>query len=259
MNAQSELIEAGPIAQAAPAPAIQALPVTMQALLRAIDSEADLERLEKLMQLHERWEANEARKAFSAAMARFRSEQMVILKTKWVDIPNGPKYFHAELSNVCEAVIPALSKYGLRHQWIPKQREDHMVEITCRITHELGHFEDTTLFGPPDTTGKKNPIQEIASTVTLLERYTLLSAVGLAAKGMDTDGRVPEEAEQAAPADYENWKADARAIADEGAERLKALWDKTPKDIRIHVVRADLPYWEDLKARANKISKENSK
>lgn len=243
----------------APAAAPLDLPTTvsptMQALLRAVDSGADLERLEKLMQLHERYEANEARKAFSAAMARFRSEQMTILKTKWVDIPNGPKYFHAELANVCEAVIPMLSKYGLRHQWIPRQREDKQIEVTCRITHELGHFEDTVLFGPPDNSGKKNPIQEVASTVTLLERYTLLAAVGLAARGMDDDGRGgKKESTEEAPPDYENWKADARAIADEGSERLKALWDKTPKDIRLHVVRVDLPYWEDLKARAKKVT-----
>lgn len=256
---EAELMNPGPVVYSNGAPAAPVLlPPTMQALMRAIDSEADLERLDKLMQLHDRWEANEARKAFSAAMARFRAESMTILKTKWVDVPNGPKYFHAELHNVCEAVIPNLSKHGLRHQWIPKQIEGGMIEVTCRITHELGHFEDTTLFGPPDSSGKKSPIQEVASTVTLLERYTLLAATGLAARGQDTDGRKPlPEADK--PGDYENWKADATAIADEGSARLKDLWEKTPPDIRRFVTKSDASWWADTKAKAEKITQREGK
>jgi hypothetical protein len=239
-----------------PAREVQELPATMQALMRAIDSEADLERLEKLMELHERFEAGQARKAFSEAMAEFRSEQMTILKTKLVDIPGGAKYFHAELANVCEAVIPALSKYGLRHQWIPRQREDKSIEVTCRITHRLGHFEDTTMFGPPDVSGKKSPIQEVASTVTLLQRYTLLAATGLAAKGMDTDGNVPKTGVTLEePGDYMRWAADAEAIADEGSARLNELWKKSPEDIRTYTIVARKSWWNDMKAKAEKADK----
>ena len=57
----------------------------------------------------------------------------------------------------------------------------------------MGHSEETTLKAPPDTSGSKNSIQAIGSTVTYLERYTLLAATGMAAAGMDNDGRFADE------------------------------------------------------------------
>ncbi len=60
--------------------------------------------------------------------------------------------------------------------------------MTCILTHELTHSERTSLTAKPDQSGKKNPIQAIASTVSYLQKYTLLAITGLAAQGMDTDG-----------------------------------------------------------------------
>jgi hypothetical protein len=49
---------------------------------------------------------------------------------------------------------------------------------------------------PPDASGGKNTIQQIASTVTYLQRYTLLAITGVATKGQDDDARgaQPEQA-----------------------------------------------------------------
>jgi hypothetical protein len=43
--------------------------------------------------------------------------------------------------------------------------------------------------GCADATGNKNPVQQIGSTVTYLQRYTLLAATGLATSDSDDDGR----------------------------------------------------------------------
>jgi ERF superfamily len=257
---EAPLLDHEPMQVLRPEAAAQLVP-TMQMLLRAVDSGADLKRLEKLMELHERYEANEARKAFSAAMARFRSEPMEILKKKYVDIPGGAKFHHAEIGEVCDAIIPAMSKHGLRHQWITAQRADGMVQVTCRVTHELGHFEDTTLFAPPDDSGKKNLVQQVASTVTYLERYTLLAATGTAAKGIDTDGADPSGGDKVtltAPDDFQRWAADAEAVADEGSERLQAIWKRTPEDIRTYTIVARKSWWEDMKAKAAKVDRKAS-
>ena len=70
-------------AQAAPA-------VTPMAMLQlAIEKGAGLEQLEKLMALQERWEANEARKAFVAAKAAFKQEPLRITKNKTVSFGRG--------------------------------------------------------------------------------------------------------------------------------------------------------------------------
>lgn len=237
---------------------------TLLAYLRAAETGADLDRLEKLMDLHERWEDRQARNAFTLAMSKFKSEVMQVWKTKHVDVPGGAKFNHAQLADYCDAAIPNLSKYGLRHRW--KTQQDVSVTpmritVTCIISHELGGDEETPLFGPPDTLGNKSPLHAIASTVALLERYTFAAATGLAAREMDGNPKgtgvtdPPGSTGPTAPTDYDNWKADARAIADEGSTRLQDLWSKTPADIRRFVVSNDGAWWADMKKLAAKASK----
>jgi len=49
----------------------------------------------------------------------------------------------------------------------------------------------------PDTSGSKNSIQAVGSTVSYLQRYTLYSILGLASKDADTDGNNRVSFEQA--------------------------------------------------------------
>lgn len=157
----------------------------------AVQQGADLDRLEKLMALQERWEANQARKAFVDAMAEFKQHPIEIFKTKNVHFTSSKgavDYNHAELSDVCDAIVPALAKVGVSHRWDVKQ-EDGQVVVTCLLTHRQGHSESLTLRGPKDDSGTKNNLQAIASTVTYLQRYSLLSITGSATKSMrDDDG-----------------------------------------------------------------------
>lgn len=164
-------------------------PTPAMMLQAAIERGTDMDQLTKLMDLQERWEANEARKAYVRAMAEFKSEPLTVTKSKTVSFGSGNKtaYTHATLANVVDAVVAALSKHGLSHRWETKQ-ENNTVTVACVITHEMGHSERTQLSASPDASGSKNPIQAIGSAVTYLQRYTLMAATGLAAKDMDDDG-----------------------------------------------------------------------
>jgi hypothetical protein len=161
----------------------------MDLLRMAVSQNFDIDKLEKLMALQREWEANEARKAFVAAMNAFKQNPPEIIKNKHVKF-GQTEYDHATLDAVCRAVIEGLSQHGISHRWRPEQG-DGWVKITCILMHDLGHCEETSLIGPPDNSGSKNAIQAISSTVTYLERYTLLAATGLAAANTDTDGRAP--------------------------------------------------------------------
>lgn len=155
----------------------------------AVKGGADLEKLKGLLELQERWEANQARKAYHEAMAKFKADPPKIEKDKSVSFGSGKAaYKHATLGNVTEKITKALSKFGLSASWRTKQNGH--TEVTCRITHILGHFEETALAAPSDTSGSKNAIQAIGSTITYLERYTLLALTGLATFDQDDDGWV---------------------------------------------------------------------
>jgi len=165
-----------------------AAPTPMELLRIAMSQGADIEKLEKLMGLQERFEKNEARKAFVAAMKQFKANPPVILKNKHVHYPTKAggvvDYRHATLDNVCNEVIPALSAVGISHAWKVAQDKE-FITVICVLTHELGHSEETQMMGSPDTSGDKSPLKAVSSTVTHLQRYTLLSACGLAASNDD--------------------------------------------------------------------------
>ena len=185
--------------QSAQAPALRAdgnLAMTnrqpVDLLTIAVERGASLEYLERLIALKERNDANEARQAFVLAMTGFKREPLDIFKRKQVGYTTKDGEFvgykHAELADVADVVVPAMARHGLSHRWEVRQ-ESNRIHVKCIVTHERGHSESVELDGAPDSSGKKNGIQQVASTVTYLQRYTLLLATGLATKDQkDDDG-----------------------------------------------------------------------
>src|SRR4051812_30359542 len=72
----------------------------MQMLAIATSKGYDVATLEKFMELADRYEKNEARKAYVEAMAAFKAEPTRIFKTKDVSIPGGAHFKHAVLADV---------------------------------------------------------------------------------------------------------------------------------------------------------------
>lgn len=165
-------------------------PVAM--MEKALSAGAGLEQLEKMMVLQAQWEEREAKKAYVVAMAKFKANPPDIEKDRRVSYTtkNSGKteYNHATLANVTQKINSALSEYGLSAAWTTKQ-DNGLIAVTCTITHEMGHSESTSLSAKPDETGGKNSIQAIGSTVSYLERYTILALTGLATREQDDDGR----------------------------------------------------------------------
>ena len=123
------------------------------------------------------------------------------------------------------------------------------MKVTCRITHRDGHYEETSLFGPVDGSGNKNPIQAIGSAVTYLQRYTLKAAVGIAASQDDDAqeaGRKADPAPRQQPQDntravFAGFESEVRS-AGNGA-MLQAIWKRIEgstlaQDLRDELVAA---------------------
>lgn len=150
----------------------------------------DLDKVEKIIELQERFEANEARKAYNQAMADFKANAPTILKDRKVGFntqKGKTNYSHATLGNVTQTINSELSKYGLSAAWKTTQK-DNSVTVKCTITHCMGHSDSTELTAGADNSGSKNSIQALGSTITYLERYTILGLTGLATHDQDDDG-----------------------------------------------------------------------
>ena len=205
-------------------------------LLRiALESGADLDRLERLMDLQAKWEAGEARKAFVQAMTEFKAEPLTIFKRKEVGYTTKEGdfvgYKHATLSDVCDVVVPAMARHGLSHAWQIRQDNGRVI-VSCTVTHRAGHCETVTMDAAPDSSGKKNAIQQIASATQYLQRYTLLAVSGMSTKDQnDDDGRATGDGDEPRTPEAEKFEAMLTAFREaamQGSAALRKHYDKNP-------------------------------
>lgn len=203
------------------------LPVNqpMRLLELAISNNADVDKLEKLMALQERWDSEQSRKAYFTALADLQSELPVIrkLKTASFDTRSGGKmsYNFASLDDISEQIKPYLQKHGFSYRF-EQDFQNNAILITCIVTHKSGHSERCSMPGGADTSGNKNALQQAASTVTYLRRYTLTGALGIATADQDIDGRM------AYNGDMNNKNSDLITDENEAAlqDHLNAVEDK---------------------------------
>jgi hypothetical protein len=189
-----DVIEMAGVQQAS-ALAVAAPATPADIVLYAMKNGGSIAEIREFMQLQREWEADQARKAYVADMAAFKLDPPEIVKDKLVGYKNKDGsvtgYTHATLGNVTGAIIEGLARHGFSHRWDTEQKGADII-VTCILTHKLGHSESTTLNAAKDDSGKKNSIQQMASTITYLQRYTLLGATGLATRDQDDDGATAE-------------------------------------------------------------------
>lgn len=211
----------------------------MDLITAASNSNASIEQMERLFDLQLRWEENEARKEFNVAFANFKAEGVRLIKNKRVHFETQKgktDYKHSELGYICDMVIPLLSKYGLSHNWTTSQAGND-VTVTCKVSHSRGHSESTSLTANPDESGGKNKIQAVGSTVSYLQRYSLLCALGLATNASDDDGNGGKQKQKPQVSDNDPHVKALRACTT--LEGLQAEWAAIPN--------ADRPKYSTIK------------
>lgn len=220
MSAEPIRGEVVPIAQ----PTAQAI-TPMDMLDRAVANGAGIDVLTKLMDLQERWERNQARKAFDAAVANAKAELKPVIKTR-----KGHNGKYEDFAAIANSVDPVLGRFGLSYRFRSAQAE--RISVTCILSHKDGHSEETTLTGPADTTGNKNAIQAIGSTLTYLQRYSLKAALGLAAAHDD-------DAKNADPGEV---------ITDKQAEEIRGLVTDSRSNVELFLKWAGAESIPDIRA-----------
>lgn len=192
----------------------------LQVISRAAsDPSVDIDKMERLLQMHERLVEREARAAFTAALAAMQPKIPVIERKGMIRVPakdgkTGHETPYALWEDINEAIRPLLAEHGFALTFRVKKDADR-VEVTGVLSHREGHSEETTLSLPMDSTGSKNNVQAIGSSVQYGKRYTGSALLNITTRGEDDDGK-------AAGA--------AIAINDQQREELTALLDDTATD-----------------------------
>ena len=162
----------------------------MRLVEMAISQNADIDKLEKLMDMQERWDAKQAEKSFNDAMSKFQAECPVIKSHKsGGSFKGGGGYMYAPIGDIVEQVRDTMAKHGLSYRFEQAQNGAE-ITVTCVATHVDGHSVRLSISGNPDASGSKNSVQSVGSTITYLRRYTLTGVFGIVTGDADTDARV---------------------------------------------------------------------
>lgn len=173
---------------------------------KAVMNNVSVELLEKLFELNDAYEKKLASKAYKVAFVNFQKNKPELKKTRKADFGKGKaKFDYLPLPTLQKLIEPVLSENQLSYMWETKTVEEG-IEITCVVSHSDGHEVRVPLIAPKDTSGNKQVIQGIGSTVSYLKRYTLEAALGLASDE-DTDG-----AKEIILKDDENYKGAIEAL-----------------------------------------------
>jgi hypothetical protein len=147
----------------------------------ALDPNVPIEKLERMLAMQERIQADSAKSAFAAAFAAASSEfPMIPLNGR------GDKNKHyALLKDIVNLTRPVLSRHGLALSFGVESAPDK-VTVTAELMHVAGHSKTTSMELPRDTSGSKNAVQAVGSSQTYGQRYTAQAILGLSL-GDDTD------------------------------------------------------------------------
>src|SRR6516165_574354 len=190
-----------PVVRLLPAPPSDS-PSTVLALIErvALDPRADVEKLERIMAMYERLKAKEAELAYNAAKGRILKKLagIKIVKNRPVlsEIDNGKPqmgtheaFKYAPLEEIDRHLRPLLAKEEMDLSYSDEPCEGGGILVRGRLKHlPGGHYEDSFMPAPPDTTGGKSDVQAVGSTNSFLRRYIACNIFNIVVVGDDDDG-----------------------------------------------------------------------
>lgn len=230
--------------------------VTLMFERLARDPQVDVDKLERLIDMHERVLRQQAEAEFWAAFATMQGEMPTITEDGEISVEGAIRSRYSTNENIQECIRPILMRHGFALTFRNATKENGVVCVTGVLGHSAGHKETDTFESAPDSGGKMNSIQRIGSTRSYGARYTtiaLLNIVSRAPSDRDDDGHRAGQDVGPAPEGYDNWLTDLTAAADEGWPKLSDAFGKSNIEFRKRLTGPDKNQWALLRARAEKV------
>lgn len=153
----------------------------------ARDPSVDIERMEALLNMHERVKGNNAKAAFVQAFANMQPELPEIDENGGIkDRSGNVQSTYALWEDINDAIKPVLKEFGFALSFRVKHTNS-VVSVTGVLSHSGGHTEETTLDLPTDTSGSKNAVQAIASSISYGKRYSAIMLLNITTRNDPSD------------------------------------------------------------------------
>lgn len=183
------------VAPFAPEPAAVTVPAGAGSVLTllhaAVQQGTPVEQLEKLVDLHERMEQREARRAYFVALAQFQESAPLVKQTETAKIVSkrtGSSYSYtfAPLDEIVRTIAPHLIRHGLSYRW-DTVVDGKSIRVVCTVSHVNGHSESSSVTLPIENESAMSDQQKVGAAMTFGQRRSLTAALGL----VTTDNEAP--------------------------------------------------------------------
>jgi hypothetical protein len=152
-------------------------------LAAAVERGADPEQLDKLLGLQERYERNEAAKAFSDALAEFQRLCPPVVKSREAGAGNF-KYAYAGYEDVWKVAGPYLADLGISVSFSTDQ-QDKGILGTIFVRKGIHEVSRTMYLPLPGM--RVNDSQQYGAAVKYVKRYLLEAALNIVTQGEPDD------------------------------------------------------------------------
>lgn len=190
----------------------------------ARDPSVDMDKFERLMSMRERVMAQEAHRAFLSALAVVQPKLPIIDRNGRIVIreKNSERVIqstaYAKWEDINEAITPVISAEGFTLGFDVGAATDGKLTVTGILGHSQGHERRTTVTLVHDSTGSKNAVQAVGSSISYGKRYAAGLLLNFTTRGEDDDGKAA-----AAPS----------TVTEEQAASLQGMIDDTHSDIAL--------------------------
>ena len=163
-------------------------------IMTSLKGGASLEQMEKFIELQERYDATQARKAYAVALVETQSKIPVIKKTRKNKQTSS---MYADLSDIVQVVTPIYTDGGFSMTFYEGNTDkENYVRICADVMHLEGHKETYHYDAPMDGKGIQGTVNMTqthakATTIQYGKRY-LMCMVWNIPTGDDSDGNTQE-------------------------------------------------------------------
>ena len=214
------------------------VPVSEPNLLSVIaaavaDPRIDVEKMERLLAMHEKITTEQRRIDFHAALARIQAVIPQIKQTGMIyDKNNQLRSRYAKIEHIDAILRPLLAEEGFAMSFDSAAAPNGGYNLSCTLSHKGGHSEVKSLVLPLDKSAFRSDVQSVGSTISYGKRTLKKMHLDIVEIHEDDDGQ-----------------GGAKKITEDQARDLKSVVEETNGNPILFLKHMDAESFADILAR----------
>jgi len=162
----------------------------LDVIARAVmDPAVDVTKMERILAMKERMDADQRKQAFKAAMARLQAKMPQVQKDGRIVVKGQERSRYARIEDIDLTVKPLLAEEGFAFSFNTESKDPNNLLISAELSHRDGYSEMKSLLLPIDKSDFRSNVQSIGSTVSYGKRQLIKMHLNLVERGEDDDGQ----------------------------------------------------------------------